>query len=333
MKLHQKKSYLISQDEGKHDGRKWPRLTQVIYFLFILFIFLYVIYFFFERSYYVKTEGIIEVAKQRIAATHGGKIEQFTLARGDSFKVGDKLAVIGSSRYCSPPAVDTRSAQLAFNIKDEEIDLSGLLKEKALLERIAAQRSPVDASIRRALELNAPLLQNPQTDSIKLLEKQNEIDIQRLRIANLNQRLLLHRRATVTTNNDPSCSKETILAPFDGYVFSTTFSQDEVSKRGETIMTIVADIAEVNIEIYLDNDMFDSAQPQQSFNVILPNGVSSEAVVSEIFSSAITRPEREWNDYKPVIPDLKANLVPVNMNDIDMWKQYDRYSVSVKGTK
>lgn len=333
MKLHQKKSYLISQDEGRHDRRKWPRATQIIYFLFILFIFLYVIYFFFARSYYVKTEGIIEVAKQRIAATHGGKIEQFTMSRGDSFKAGDTLAVIGSSRFCSPPAADTRSVQLAFNIKDEEIDLSGLLKEQALLERIEAQPAQADASIRRALELNAPLLQNPHTANIKLLEKQNEIDIQRLRIANLKQRLVLHSSAAVTINNDPSCSKETISAPFDGYVFSTTFSQNEVSKRGETIMIIVADIAQVNIEIYLANDMFDSAQPQQSFNITLPNGVSSEAMVSEIFSSAITQAEREWNDYKPVIPELKAHLVPVNESDIDMWKQYDRYSVSVKGTK
>ncbi|AEP28898.1 HlyD family efflux transporter periplasmic adaptor subunit [Brumicola nitratireducens] len=333
MKLHQKKSYLVSQDEGHPERRKWPRFTQLLYFLFILFIFLYVIYFFFARSFYLKTDGIIEVSKQRIAATHGGKIEQFTVAQGDRFKAGDKLAVIGAARFCSPPAADTRSAQLAFTIKDEEIELSGLLKEFALLKRIQAQPARIDAGIRRALELNAPLLQNPQAENIKMLEKQNEIDIQRLRIANLNERLKLQRNVAVTVNNDPSCSAEIISAPFDGYVFSTTFSQNEVSNRGETIMTIVADNAEVNIEIYLENDLFASAQPQQTFDITLPNGESSKAVVSEIFSSAITQPERAWNNYKPVIPQLKANLVPVDKSDVELWKQYDRYSVDVKGIK
>jgi multidrug resistance efflux pump len=333
MKLHQRKSYLVSQDEGRPQRRKWPRLTQILYILFILFVFLYVIYFFLARSFYVKTDGIIEVAKQRIAATHGGKIEQFTLSQGDRFKVGDKLAVIGSARFCSPPAPDMLPAKLTFNIKDEEIELKGLQKEIALLQRIQAQPRQANAGIRRALELKAPLLQNPQAESIKILEKQNEIDIQRLRISNLYERLRLYKSAAVSVNNDPRCSAETLSAPFDGYVFSTTFAENEVSSRGETIMTIVADTAEVNIEIYLDNDLFDSAQPQQSFDIILPNGTTSQAVVSEIFSSAITQAEREWNDYKPVIPQLKAHLVPVDPNDIDMWKQYDRYRVNVKGIK
>ncbi len=333
MKLHKKKSYLVSQNEGRPEKRRWPRVTQILYFLFILIIFLYLLYFFFARNFYVKTDGIVEVAKQRIAATHGGKIALLTVTQGDSFKAGDKLAVISAARFCNPPAVDTRAAQLKFNIKDEEIDLIGLLKELALLKLIQAPPSQPNTGIRRALELNAPLLKNTLADNYKLLEKQNEIALQRLRIANLNERLKQHRNVAVTVNNDPSCSAETISAPFDGYVFSTTFTENEVSNRGETIMTIVANNAKVNIEIYLENDLFDSVQPQQHFDVTLPNGVSSQAVVSEIFTSAITQPERAWNDYKPVIPQLKAHLVPLNQSDIDMWKQFDRYTVNVKGVK
>lgn len=321
MKLHQKKSYLVSQDEGRPAKRKWPRVTQLIYIFFILFIFLYVIYFFFARNFYVKTDGIIEVAKQRISATHGGKISQFAFSQGDTFLAGDKLAVIAAERFCSAPATDNRPTQLAFNIKDEEIDLSGLIKEYALLKRIQRQTTEANAAgagIRRALEINAPLLKDPQAENFKLIEKQNEIDIKRLRIANLNERLRLHQNTTVSVAVDPRCSSETIFAPFDGYVFSTTFVENEVSNRGETIMTIVANTAPVNIEIFLKNDLFDAAQPEQSFTVTLPNGVKSDAVVSEIFSSAITQAQRKFNDYDPVIPQLKAHLVPVEPSDIDV---------------
>lgn len=196
------------------------------------------------------------------------------------------------------------------------------------------QKRLPNAGIRRALELNGPLLQTESlANNNDALKKQNEIDMQRLQIRNLQERLSLLKQKPVVVNSDPGCFAESILAPFDGYVFSETFVANEVANRGETIMTVVADDAAVNVEVIVENDSFDSVQPDTTFTVRLPNGFESEAIVSEVFSSAIAKPERAFNNYSPVLPEVKAHLVPKNQSDIAVWKQYDRFQVSIEGMK
>lgn len=334
MKLNNKKSYLVAQNEGRAEKRKLPKITQILYILFILFVFIYIIYFFVARSIFIVTEGVVEIDKHRLAASNGGKIEQLFVRQGETFSAGDKLAVIGASKYCKAPAENDQALRLSFDIKDEQIELRGLVRELALINRIHEQNVQTDSTIRRALEINGPLLQaSASQDNEDALKKQNEIDMQKLLISNLQERLQLVRQKPLVVNSDPSCFAETIIAPFDGYVFSETFVANEVANRGETIMTVVGNDAVVNVEVVVENDSFDSVQPNSVFKVILPNGYESEATVSEIFSSAISKSERAFKDYSPVLPEIKAHLVPKLEDDIAIWKQYDRFRVRIEGMK
>ncbi len=334
MKLSNKNSYLTNQSEGKARNRKLPKLTQLLYIVFVILLFGYIIYLLVFRTFMIKTDGVVEVEKYRLAATYGGKIESLRVTEGQSFQRGQTIAIIGAARYCSPPEPDPRLSRLTFQITDEEIKLRGLIAELNLLNKQQAAATEDTAGIRRALELNAPLLTEQQsTFDVPIQQQTNEIALQRLTIQSLKDRLESLQNIPPTFDDDPRCVSETITAPFDGYVYSVSLIQNEVSNRGETILTVVDNEAAVSVELYLDNDLYSSAELEHAYTVTFPDGTESEARVAKVNTSAITQSEREWKGYDPVLPKIKAHLVPEQMSDIPLWKKYDRYQVKVKGAK
>lgn len=334
MKIHNRQSYLVSQSEGKARNRKTPKLTQLVYFLFLFLLFAYLIYFFVSRSIYIQDVGFVEIQKTNISSERGGKIIELSLNQNQEFVKDTPLATLAASKTCVTKT-DGRINNLKFDIQEDRVVLDGMLGELALLKRIQSDNeNQANNAVRRALEINASLTTNTFDNLNKQLELKNEIAVQRAKIANLMSKAdLLGRQQYEVKIVDASCSNEVIRAPSDGRIFALKRREDEVVSRGEEILLMVSDDAEVFIEVFLDIELYGSISEQTTMKVTFPNGQETNAVISELNSSAYSTPDREWKDYQPVLPSLRVKLSPENDVDEALWKNFDRYQVEVRGTK
>ncbi|GAC15783.1 HlyD family efflux transporter periplasmic adaptor subunit [Aliiglaciecola lipolytica] len=333
MKIHNRQSYLTSQSEGKPRNRKAPKLTQLIYFLVLAILFFYIVYFFVSRTLYITEVGFVEIQKTNISSERGGKIISIPLKEGEKFKKGALLATISAAKTCHT-IVDKRVDNVAFDIDEQKIVLDGLLGELALLKQIQSENEKRENNaVRRALEINASLNSSRFDNLQDQLELKNKIALQRAKLANLESRMTTLGNQVDTTMLDPGCSQESILAPADGHVFALRRQSNEVVTRAEEILLMVADDADVFIEVYLEAELYKNIADQNTMEVTFPDGQESIAQILEVNSSAYTTPDREWNDYQPVVPNLQVKLAPKDESDIALWKKFDRYQVEVRGEK
>lgn len=336
MKLHNQKSYIRTQHEGVAPSRTAPRITQIIYILFILFLFIYLIYFFASRAFFVQTEGLIEREKVDLGAIHGGPIASMNPEVGGLFKQGDVLAIVGPSKFCQAPEPDLRPQRLAYEIEDETIKLNGMRRELDLLEQSNNALNIEPGSVKRALEINAPLL-DVKKDRSKLqvdIERQhNAIKSQQQIIATLTSRLQLLRTNIRAIEENPACGSHPIIAPFDGEVFSITLQRDEVANRGDVVLTVIPDNGTVSTELYLSAEEYADIRETVEFVVTLPDGSETKGLVTGVESSAVVTPDRKLDGYRPLRPGIRVSLSAEDSATTEQWKKFDRYQVSVKGRK
>lgn len=332
MRLHNSNSYLTAQPEGKAKDRFAPKVTRFLYIAFIVFILLYVAYFFIARAWYVTAPGVIEVNKVALKSNFGGQVEYIKQGKGESFKKGDVLAKISPAKYCVASRANPRIQTTVFNIEDANIELQGLQKELKMLKQ---QHNSIETinGVRRALELTASLTVKKDDFSADIQKKAHQIEMQRLEIASLEERLVLLQQQPVTQLNDPSCQGQNISAPFDGSVYSVNTNQNESVRINDTLLTVISHQADVSIEMYLDADDFDAVSQGEQFEVTLPNGQVTQGTVVSITSAAIAKPEVIRNQYRQEMPGVLVYIAPVDEKAAQLWKMFDRFQVSIKGVK
>ena len=323
MKLRNRKSYMTSLPEGKPPENIRPRITQIIYYAILVAVVGYIIYLFSSRFFYFNEPGFVEVEKTIISSTRGGKILQLAVKEGQLVKRKKLLAVIAASKSCNSQQ-RTDAIKLKYDLELNRSKLSLLQREISNIKNHIA-----NANIQRALETGQAKNSITSKLNYDLLKKQNEAAL-------LDSQIIIQQQlkpTSLTRNASLECFNESIFTPFDAHVHSVKRSTTEFTARGAPLLILISKTATVRIEVYLKNDQLPYLHTGSLVDISFANGVTTEAKIKNIYSSAYTAPEREWHNYKPADTQVLVHLEPINNQDAAVWKKYDRMEVSVRGRK
>lgn len=324
MKLRNRKSYMTSLPEGKPPENIRPRITQIIYYMILVFILGYVIYIFSSRALYFSEHGFVEVDKTIISSSQGGKVIKLPVKEGQKLQQGELMATIAASRNCGG-INDTRVNKLNYDLALNRTKLSFLKRE---INTIKSQLE--QSSLQRALETGQASDSISSKLNYDLLKKQNEAAL-------LDSQIILQQQqvkpSVYAGSLSSSCINENLIAPFNGYIHSVKRNLNEYTALGKPLLILVKQDARVRIEAYLNNEQLPYLKIGDLVDITFADGIETEAKIENIYSSAFNAPEREWNHYKPLDTQVRVHLEPLNKHDATIWKKYDRMEVSVRGRK
>ena len=329
MKLNNQKSYMSSLHEGEAPRTLQSKITKYIYFAILLSIASYVVYIFLQKIFYFNEVGFVEVNKISISSTRGGRITSLNFTEGEHLEKNSLIAVIDNHKDCSVKD-DDRLEKLKHDI---EIDLALLDSLNIQIQQNKGLVLSKD-NLLRALELEKKLLVKPNNNNLQKinLALSNQANLLKQEIKLKRKRLTQLASITVLPLSEV-CFDESITAPFSSKVYSIQKQNFEVVTRAESILTIIADHADVHIELYLEIAQYPNIKSGDVFSVALPDGQRSTAIVESIFSSAYDSADRKWNDYIPVDAHLRVHLIPENQQQAKVWKLFDQMQVKVRGHK
>ncbi len=327
MKLRNRKSYITNLPEGSAPENVRPKITQLIYFAILGSIVAYILTIVGGRLLYLDTRGQVEIEKTLISSARGGNIASLAVREGQQLRKGDLIARIDAVKQCIP--VQNKALyKLQLDIGLNEKRLALLKAKQAELARM--QRG---GQLRRALELDRESVdfgkqywreRNKLASDLAMTSK--ELELQRKQLNDM------ERRAG-TQIVDPECQDEIIRAPFPARVQVVRRRVREFANRGDAIVILTRNEAPVRIEAYFTEDELKHLNLGKKIDVTFPDGVESIGVVSAVYSSAYSVPEREWKGYRPLTTGVRAHLYPIDDNEKQNWKQYDRMEVRVRAGK
>lgn len=318
---------MTSLPEGRAPESSKPKITQLIYFAALAGLVIYLLYVFTRQFFYFVEIGYVEVEKITISSARGGRISALKVSPGEKLERGATLAVIENHRECLEQE-DNRLEKLRFDIGADRAQLDFVTVQ------IEQNNQTADThTLRRALELERGILSEQNQLQRANLVLMNEADLLTQQIELKKQRLqrLENQRASVLLPQE--CYDETLSAPFASSVYVMQKNAYEVVSRAESILTLVADNAPVRIEVYLDMDDLASVEIGDEVALEFPGAVKSTGVIESIFSSAYDTPGRLWDHYRPLEPQVRVHLQPIDEQQTMLWKSFDRMEVQVRGQK
>lgn len=327
MKLRNKKSHMTGLPEGLPPRNMKPRITQIIYYIILASTVGYLIFIFGSRIFYFKEQGFVEINKTVISASHGGKILKLAVKEGQNIKRNALLAIINSARNCFT-STDNQYNKLAYEYALNRIKLNAVNQSINDLEKLLT-----NDKLMRALETGQSQRTPLSKVKLDIYNKQADVVLLKHKMALQKQQINMLKHNPSKTNKSPECYNESISSPFNGTVHSVKSHPSEFASRGEALLILVNEKAPVRIEFYLASDQLSSLKKGNIVNVSFPDGVSTKAVIKSIYSAAYDFTDREWALTTPLEIKVRVHLEPINTQDADIWKRYDRMEVVVRGRK
>ena len=145
----------------------------------------------------------------------------------------------------------------------------------------------------------------------------------------LEQQAAMLKELEKIPGNSTACHDEVITAPRDGVIQAVTRELHEVVKRGEPILSFIADDATVLAETYIDDDEIAALEKGKVVSIVLPDNTHTNGVIKSVKSSAAMHAERVLDHYVPIKSRLFVMMEPKTSVDADLWKQHDRMNIYV----
>ena len=321
MKLRNKKSLLTRRSEGSARHSIGSKVTQKIYLLILFGILFYLGYIALSRTFYLEERGQIEVERTILSSVHGGKIAALFGSEGKVVRQGALLVRIERDKEQCLSLSDSRVNKLILAIKANS-HKRDLLKAKLS----ARQQLMSEGVLRRALEAEY----GRAGQSRKLAEEVDELKLEiKLLDIELEQQAAMLKELEKIPGNSTACHDEVITAPRDGVIQAVTRELHEVVKRGEPILSFIADDATVLAETYIDDDEIAALEKGKVVSIVLPDNTHTNGVIKSVKSSAAMHAERVLDHYVPIKSRLFVMMEPKTSVDADLWKQHDRMNIYV----
>ncbi|MCW8109653.1 biotin/lipoyl-binding protein [Alteromonas ponticola] len=332
MKLHNKKSVLHAAPHSHPPRKKTPIITQWLYIIFLIGICLYVLYFVWKQAFTIQTAGVIETQSFSIKSPYSGLLTSFAPEHGQQISRGDIIGMVSPLETCEPEDNTKDERALRYRIQDAKFDLQLLIDEHQIDQREYERLQTQDRKLKRALEVNAPLNNESDKLRLKLAKQQAEINVEKAKVKALEARY--HELTALPPTIEPArCRPRAIVANQSGTVAAVPATQGDAVKAGETILTLMPDNPKLTLTAYLEVSEFNDLVVGDTLSIILPDESHSSGRVVQIASSATGRHDLEYDNYRPVLPQLKVTLVPTDVTEAQKWVRFDKFQVLVEGVE
>ncbi|MFC1747632.1 HlyD family efflux transporter periplasmic adaptor subunit [Pseudomonadota bacterium] len=325
MKLRNRKSYMTSLPEGTPPRDVWSRVTSAIYYIILLSIVFYFASLGYERFTHFSGLGQVEVHKTLLQTANGGKLSKLYVQVGDKVKKGDRIAYLAARKHCTKKDNGTQE-KLAYEIRLKKETLDQWRKQMADMEQ-----QKKELMLRRAMEVGG----SASRKAAKLEEDHHELNMDATLLSKeiqlLRNRLSKEKKRSATIKLPAECRGESVHAPFDGNVTLLPALQYSVLARGDTVAVLIKPKPDVHIDARFEYKDVEHIRRGQTLIVKFPNGLESLGRVDDIQSSAQAVPEREISAQAQEQSNVRVSLQPIDDQEKQLWLEYDRYDVDIRG--
>ncbi len=353
-------SYLRYFDEQKKQNKRpinWDRIVYItLLFLALFFVGRYII----KSYFYIEGNGQVLFENVDIRHTDDIRIHEFFINEGDDVLVGDTLFTYfldddmfgggggggnsvsigggGSSGnswiereiYQLKKNIDLNRVRIADDNSLLEIYLNDLerVRNEVILDAVShtnlenleyqidklngeiALRSEENRIYRKQIGYLSDLLKKEEAGEVVKIEQENG-------------------HVMLTGAEDQSAFK-IFTSPIDGAITRLLKQPFEVALKTENILSIHQP-NDVHIKGFFDQTDLRYLKEGDIVDVEFPDGTMSVGIVDRFYSATYILPEEFQKKFEPTTRTLAADIIPLGINDLEIWKKY--YKLSVKITK
>ena len=279
MKLRNHASMMTQLPEGVAPPNFWSKVTQRCYQFGVSGIGLYLLYLIALQFIYFTAPGQIEISRTLISAAIAGEVIELDVEDNQQVKQGDRLLTIKPDRQCGE-TIDNRSGKFNEAIQLAELDQQLITTKINFLQQTVDQQK-----VWRALELGAGGTRNSAGSMAQDLAHAKQRLLAATRQVKLQKKLLVDWQQQLASQHS-ECEPHWVVAPFSATVAATHLRAFEYASRGDPLITLIARPAEVVIEMQVDEEDSEYYTLGDQLTVELPNGQTSNGIVSRLLSNA-----------------------------------------------
>jgi hypothetical protein len=352
-----------------NDGAPTVRSTnydRYIYFAILSVVVLYLLYYLTVKFFFIRADGHVLYDDVKIRLTGDSRIIKFYREEGDSICRGDtlftyiedqeegnggggggmSLSGLGVTAYGNTNQTDWIDKEI-YNL-DKKIALNNieiseqsvmLKMYKADLKRVKNEVT-LDALPHSRLEFTQNEIAKIHSGISKLSQENNQLYglIAKLRGIAKEYRPIKKsvNLASLTSNGGSGSADDSqvqvFFSPIDGIINRVFLNDFEVALREDQIMSVQRK-TKIYVKAYFEQEDMNYFKEGDTLDLRFPDGTKSRGYIRRFYFGTYPLPEEFQKRYEPVKRTIAADILPVNQEEEQRWKVYNKLSVEITKTK
>lgn len=322
----------------------WDR---IIYFSLLIGLLIIVGRYSYYKFLFVKADGQIIFNSVDIQTIDDSRIISLPVHEGDEVKVGDTLFLYEEDSeeqsYQSDATISIQKNNSALNWKRKEsIEISQQIQLKNneltyLLNKLNRLKKDEEKVKNEVMVDALPKVEYHRlVNAISDLEQevlliQKEILILNNKLKQI-QNLPIESVVSNGLGNINKTSPNSFISPIDGYISKIFKENYEVTLKSEVVMHLYQPKG-VMVKAYFKQSDYNQIKKGDVVDVEFPDGKITKGIISMVLYETNRLPEEFQKKFEPTTRVINADIVPYSDQDLQLWKKYNKLSVTIRKEK
>ena len=324
----------------KEPPKKKKKLNtdRILFIVLLIAVAIYGVFKLYKGIAVVEVDGMVTMDKLEVHFTDDIRLNSIGIEEGVEIRKGDTLFSYINKYFENEGTSYSNIISNKERVDREILGLTRRLNEKRterdiLKERLANERKELE-TIRGLVSLAA--LTRSSFDDQKRFVSRTEDELSlvkeeiRYLIRHIDQlnRLKREYSTSVSLNANSAFVNKLYIAPTDGVIGRINVQENEVCYKGDEVMTIHQP-QNVRIQAYFIQEETDKVQVGKTVHLEFPDGTEGTGVISKYYVSTYELPPEFQKKYEPTERSILVDIVPLDENELEDWKQFYKMSVKV----
>ena len=318
----------------------WDRLIYLFLFGSVLFIVLRYTYF---KIFYINSDGQIIFNSVNIQTLNDSRIVSLPVHEGDEVKIGDTLFVYeeDNGNKNSNTSVSLSQNGNSNNWKEKEYievnkDIQIKNNELNFMTKKFIRLKNDEEKVKNEVMVDAlPKVEYHRLkNSINDLEQ--EIQLVQKEIKILKNKSISIKNMPISVNKSvgytSSESLNVFISPINGFISKIFKENYEVTTGSEVVMHLYQPKG-VIVKAFFRQKDYNQFKKGDVVDVEFPDGRLTKGIISMVLYETNRLPEEFQKKFEPTTRVINADVVPYSKKDLDVWKKYNKLSVTIHKEK
>lgn len=323
--------------EPEKPKRKKMNTDRILFILLLVTIGIYGSFKLYKGVAVIELDGMVTMDKLEVHFTDDIRLNSLLVEEGAEIQKGDTLFQYTNQYYENDAASYVNIISNRERVDREILDLRRQLDEKRTEQKILQNRLKelrFELERIRSMVALAALTKTKFDDQqYKIDRAEDDLDLvkQEIRylIRHIDQLNRLKANYSVAASSGGSgIQKQLYIAPEDGVIGRINVRENEVCYKADQVMTIHQP-QHLRIQAYFVQEELDKAEIGRIVNLEFPDGTKQKGIIDKFYVSTYELPPEFQKKYEPTQRSLLVDIIPLDVNDLEEWKQFYKMSVKV----
>ncbi len=317
--------------------KKKMNTDRVLFLALLVIVGIYGIFKLYKGVAIIEIDGMVTMEKLEVHFTDDIRISSMLVEEGATIQKGDTLFGYLNQYFENDGASYSNIVSNRERINREILglnrQLSGKRTERQILQNRLAEEQMELEKTRELVALAALTVGSFDTQQRVIANIEDDLRLVReeirFLIRHIDQLTRLKREYSISASfGGNSVQKRLYVAPTDGIIGRISVNENEVCYEGDQVMAIHQP-DQVRIQAYFTQEESDKVEVGRIVSLEFPDGTKQKGVIDKFYVSTYELPPEFQKKYEPTERSILADIVPLNEDDLEGWKQFYKMSVKV----